>query len=76
MKTLTLGETAEVESIAGLPIDALKDESAPKAKLAAGIVFVIKKRENKDFTIKDAFEMDAGEAADILSEFFGDEDPK
>lgn len=70
-KNLTLGETAKIESISGLPIDALSDPTSPKSKLIASIVMVVKQRENPDFTLDEAFSMDADEAGQMLEDFFG-----
>jgi hypothetical protein len=76
-KTLTLGETAAVEGISGLPIDALNDPTAPKSKLIAALVMVLKKRSDPDFTLDDAWAMDTQDAAALIQDFFGDEeDPK
>lgn len=73
---LTLGETATVEQIAGLPIDALNDPTQPKSKLLAALVMVLKKRTHPDFTLDDAFSMDTDEAAALLASLDGEDDPK
>lgn len=69
-KSLTLGETAKVESIAGAPIDALGDPTAPKGRLLAALVMVLKQRSQPDFTLDDAMNMDAAEAGDLIDTFF------
>lgn len=76
-KSLTLGETAQVEEISGQSIADLDNPTAPKSRLLGALVMVIKKRTNPDFTLEDAWSMDTTEAADLIADAFGvNDDPK
>lgn len=72
---LTMREIAKVESLSGLPITAAGDEDAPKGKLFAALVYVIKSREDKEFTFDDALDMPMDEIGTVLG-LEADEDPK
>jgi len=72
-ESLTLDEVEQIELIAGTSIDQLMDAGAPKGKALKAIIFVIKKRNDPNFTL----EM-AGKVAlkDAQEAFLGDSDPK
>lgn len=72
---LTIGEMAKVEELAKAPLGHFGDEDKPQAKLYAALVFVLKRRENKDFSIDDAMNMTMDEMATFLG-VDDDEDPK
>lgn len=77
---LTIGETAKVEELSGLPISALADEDRPKAKLLAALYFVFKKREDPAFSWNEAMGATFDEIAEYLDlggddEEDGDADP-
>lgn len=63
---LTLGEIAAVENLAGVGMGVLGDEEAPKGKLLAALVFVVKKRSNSEFTFEDAMNVDMETAMETL----------
>jgi hypothetical protein len=46
VKSLTLGEIDRIEDLSGRSIDSIGDEDAPKGKLLAAMVFVMKRREH------------------------------
>lgn len=69
---LTMGEIAKVEELAGMGIGAMDDPTAPKGKLMAALAFVVKKRQDKDFTFAQALDLDMGD----LEELLGNDDPK
>lgn len=76
-KQLTLGEIATVETMSGLAVSSIMEDSTPKGKALAAIAFVVKKRENPDYKFEDALELTMDEANDLVSVAFGlDEDPK
>lgn len=68
VKMLTLGEMAEVERITGHNFD---DQVQPRGIWIAAVVMVLRKRKEPDFTLEDAYDMDANEAGDMISEYFG-----
>jgi len=74
---LTVGDIAIVEEMSGLGMAALGDENAPKGKLMAALAFVVKRKEDKNFTFKDAMDMTMEQIMEILGlEADDDEDPK
>lgn len=66
ISTLTMREVAEVEMLAGASITALADERAPQGKSLAAIAFVLRKREDKDFTFDQALDMTFTEIQELL----------
>lgn len=66
INTLTLGEVSKVEEISGLPMGALTDDSKPKGRLMTAIAFVIKRREIREFTFKDAEQLTIGEVEELI----------
>jgi hypothetical protein len=64
---LTIGEVAAVEMASGQPIAALGDPNAPKGRLMVALAHVIKKRENPQFTVKEAEALTMDEVMDLLS---------
>lgn len=71
---LTLGEVAEIEDLTGRSIDAFTDDTAPKGKALAALYYVFKKREDKEFTFKQALEATFEDVNDFLG--LDVEDPK
>ena len=63
-QTLTLGEVAAVENLAGVSIAAIED--APMGKTIAAFVYVPKRRANLDFTFEDALALKLPEAMEAL----------
>lgn len=63
---LTVGDLAIVEELSGQGIAVLGDETAPKAKLMAALVYVFKRKQDKDFTFQDALNLTLEEAQEIL----------
>ena len=51
---LTLGEVATVEELSGRSLSTLGDESAPKGKLMAALAYVITKRDDPKYTMRQA----------------------
>ena len=64
--TLTLGELAQLEDLAGASLSSFGDEAAPKAKLMAALVYVIKRREDKDYTLVKAQSLTLEETTAII----------
>lgn len=73
-ESLTIEEVETIEQISGSPIDALMDDSALKGKSLKAVIYVMKKRENANFTIADAAKISFKEAMEMLQP--GEPDPK
>lgn len=67
IQTLTLGEVSKIEEISGLPLSAMADEDKPKGKQMAAIAFVLMKRTNPAFTLKEAEAMTFAEVTALMS---------
>ena len=73
MKQLTLGEVAKVEDLTGRQFD---DNAQPRGRYLIALVYVLKRRDNPDFTYEDAENLDANEAGDLINDYFELNDPK
>lgn len=51
---LTLGEVATVEELAGRSLSTLNDENTPKGKIMAALAYVIIKRDDPKYTMRQA----------------------
>lgn len=67
IQTLTLGEVSKIEEISGLPLSAMADEDKPKGKQMAAIAFILMKREDATFTLKQAEALTFSEVTALLS---------
>lgn len=64
---ITLGEIEEIEEYAGLPITDIGDmQKVGATKLRTALAWIIKRRENPDFTIQDAKNMKSQELFDLM----------
>lgn len=52
--SLTIDEIEIIEDIIDAPLDSLAKPGAKKAKLLKAMAFVVKRRDNPDFTLEDA----------------------
>ena len=66
LNNLTLGEVARIEEISGLPMAAMADEAQPKGKQLAAVAFVLMKRDDKTYTMKQAEELTMAEVMELL----------
>lgn len=66
VEQLTMGEVARVEELAEQSFMDLSDPSKPKGKLLAAAAFVVKRREDKDFTFKAALDMTFEQVTEVL----------
>jgi hypothetical protein len=73
-ETLTIAEVETIEQISGSPIDALMDDKSLKGKSLKAVVFIVKRRENPQFTLEDAGQLSFKDAMGILNA--GETDPK
>jgi len=51
---LTIAEVVEIEERTGLPLDALGQADKPKGKMLQALAYIVKRRENPDFTWEQA----------------------
>jgi len=51
---LTIGEICEIEDLTGMPLDALGQADKHKGKMLQALAFIVKRREDPDFTFEDA----------------------
>lgn len=72
-ETLTLEETETLEQLTGFSIDSLMDTGNPRGKVLKCFVWIIKKRNDPNYTIEQASKVTLKEAFAI---FNGDADPK
>lgn len=72
-ESLTLEEVEQIELIAGTSIDQLMDAGQPKGKALKAIIYVIKKREDPNFTLEQAGKIPLKEAQGA---FLSETDPK
>ena len=61
---LTIAEVVEVEERTGLPLDALGQADKPKGKMLQALAFIVKKREDPDYTWEQAGELKISAATD------------
>lgn len=57
LNSLRVREIEEIEERLGLPFDEVVKPGQPKAKMLRAIGYIVKKRENPDFTWEDAGEL-------------------
>jgi hypothetical protein len=69
---LTLNEVETIENLTGVSIDLVAADGAPKGKNLKAIIFVMKRRENPNFTIDEAGNFSIKDAMAL----FGGKDPK
>mgnify|MGYP001407333859 CR=1 FL=1 len=51
---LTIAEVVEIEERTGQPLDALGQDDKPKGKMLQALAYVVRRRENPDFTWEEA----------------------
>lgn len=72
---ITLGEIEEIEDYAGLPIQMIGDmDTVGTHKLRLALAWIVKRREDKDFTLADAKKLTAAELFAIMGD--GDDEAK
>lgn len=69
---LTLNEVETIENLTGISIDQVVGDGTPKGKNLKAILFVLKKRDNPNFTIEEAGNFTLSE----VTAMFGANDPK
>jgi hypothetical protein len=64
---ITLGEIEEIEDYAGLPVSMIGDvHTVGTAKLRTALAWIVKRRENPDFTVQDARNLSAAQLTEII----------
>lgn len=67
ISTLTLGEVAKIEDLAGMPIAAIADDDRPKGLALAALALIVKRRTgHPQFTWNDAQALTFTEVNDLL----------
>lgn len=66
IQSLTLGEVATVEDLAGTGIGSLGEDQAPKGKMMAALAYVVQRRKEPGFKWNDALGLTMPEAHKIL----------
>jgi hypothetical protein len=69
---ITLGEIAEIEDYAGLPFSEIGEERIGVIKLRIALAWVMKRRDNPQFSIAEAEKLTPNDFAEL----FGDDDTK
>tara|TARA_R110000803_G_scaffold79437_1_gene145053 strand:+ start:2859 stop:3113 length:255 start_codon:yes stop_codon:yes gene_type:complete len=54
---LTIAEIVIVEDLTGMPLDALGQPDKPKGKMMQALAYIVKRREDPDFTYEQAGEI-------------------
>ena len=57
VSALTIAEVVEIEDRTGLPLDALGQADKPKGRMLQALAFIVKRRENPDYTWEEAGEL-------------------
>jgi hypothetical protein len=70
---LTIAEVVEIEDRTGLPLDALGDADKPKGRMLQALAYIVKKRENPDFTWEQAGELKINTTSEPVDPTDGDE---
>ena len=70
---LTIAEVVEIEERTGLPLDALGQADKPKGKMLQALAYIVKRRDNKDFTWEMAGELKINTASEKVDPTDGDE---
>jgi hypothetical protein len=70
---LTIAEVVEIEDRTGLPLDALGDADKPKGRMLQALAYIVKKRENPDFTWEQAGELKINTTSEPVPLEDGDE---
>jgi hypothetical protein len=73
IKSLTIGEAAQVEKIAGVRLSSINDEDGFPMMMLAGFQFVMNKRTNPEYTLDDALNTPLSDLEAFAAD---DEDPK
>ena len=70
---LTIAEVVEIEERTGLPLDALGQADKPKGKMLQALAYIVKRREDPDFTWEMAGALKISATSDKVDPTDGDE---
>jgi len=70
---LTIAEVVLIEDKTGLPLDALGDADKPKGRMLQALAYIVKKREDPDFTWEQAGELKINTTSEPVPLVDGDE---
>jgi hypothetical protein len=65
---ITLGDIEDIENYAGLPLSDIGEEKAGVSKLRTALVWIIKRKDNPQYTIEDARALPSSEISALLGE--------
>ena len=65
---ITLGEIAEIEDYARLPITDIAEDKPGVMRLRIGLAWVIKRREDPAFTISDAEKLTSAQVTELFND--------
>lgn len=63
---LSMREIATIEELSGQPIGALSDEESPKGLQFAALAFIVKHREDPEFTWNDAQDLTMSDVSSLI----------
>lgn len=66
LEALTIDEIELVENLTQRPIETILNEDVPKGRVLKALVFILRKRENPEFTIEDAGKYSLTEAMEVF----------
>jgi hypothetical protein len=70
---LTIAEVVEIEERTGLPLDALGQADKPKGKMLQALAYIVKRRDDPDFTWEMAGALKISATSDKVDPTDGDE---
>ena len=70
---LSIAEIVEIEDRTGLPLDAMGQDDKPKGRMLQALAFIVKRRDNPDFTWEMAGALKISTASDPVDPSDGDE---
>ena len=70
---LTIAEVVEIEDRTGMPLDALGQADKPKGRMLQALAYIVKKREDPDFTWEQAGEWKINPTSEPVDPTDGDE---
>lgn len=65
-ETLTLDEIETIEAIAGVSIDKIAEEDTPKGRNLKAIIYIMKRREDSNYTLEQAGKLSFTEALKLF----------
>lgn len=67
-ESLTLSEVEEIEILTGRNIEGIMADGAPRGVAMKAIIFILKRRENPNFTLADAGKISLKDATEMFTD--------